>query len=243
MKIFGDYHTHSKYSDGYADVVNLIREAEKEGLSELGISDHSFNMMFCGLNKDKLKKRARDISKVKTDVKVLKGIEANILSNGSIDVPKEFISKFDYINCGFHRFVTGLESFDFFFTNGFGSLRSRQKRIESNTKIYIKVIESGLIDTVVHLNHRCLIDTDVILKVAKENGVYIELNEKHIKSLEPDFEKFNTDGVKFIVGSDSHRAEHVGKFSKTLEFIKKYNIDQEMVYGLNGKSPKFKVRV
>ena len=47
MKFFGDYHTHTKYSDGHNEVVDMVRAAEEQGLSELGISDHSFNMMFC----------------------------------------------------------------------------------------------------------------------------------------------------------------------------------------------------
>ena len=194
------------------------------------------------MNRLKFKKICSDISKVKTDVKILKGIEANILSTGNIDVPKEFISKLDYINCGFHRFVTGLDNFDFFFTNGFGSFEARKKRIEANTKIYIKVIESGLVDTIVHLNHRCLVDRQVILDKAKENDVYIELNEKHISSVEPEFDSLNIDGVKFILGSDSHRAINVGKFDEVIKFVNRYNIDQELVYGLNGKSPKFKVK-
>lgn len=240
MKIFGDYHTHTKYSDGHNEVIDLVKEAEKQGLSELGITDHSFNMMFCGMTRLKFKKISNDIAKVKTDLKILKGVEANILSTGMIDIPKDLISKFDYINCGFHRFVTGLDNFDFFFTNGFGNLEARKKRVDTNTAIYIKIIESGVVDTLVHLNHRCLVDSNVIVQKAKENGVYIELNEKHIESLEPNFEDLNIDGVKFILGSDAHRAEKVGKFEKILEFIKKYNIDQELVYGFNGKTPEFK---
>ena len=53
MQIFGDYHSHTKYSDGHNEVVDSVRVAEEAGLKEIGITDHSFTTMFFGLNDKK----------------------------------------------------------------------------------------------------------------------------------------------------------------------------------------------
>lgn len=243
MQIFGDYHSHTKYSDGHGEVIDSVIVAEEAGLKEIGITDHSFTTMFFGLNDKKLIRQHRDIHHIKSDLKILKGIEANVLVTGNIDIPKKWISKFDYINFGFHRFVHHKESGRFLFSNGFYSIDARKKLIESNTAIYIKIIQSGAVDVLVHLNHRCMVDVPAVFNAAKENDVYIEFNEKHIETLDEVIEEGKKIDVKYIIGSDAHYADRVGKFDKVMDFIKRHNIDQERVYGLNGKSPTFKKRV
>ena len=247
MKFFGDYHTHTKESDGKGSVLDNILSASKSGLEEVAIADHSFSTIACKMTRAKFDKQEREIadyySSTENPIKVLHSVEGNLLGfDGDIDMPDDIIERVDILHVGFHRFLNFSETAKnskYVFVNGFGSGKAKEKIKELNTEAYLKALDKYPIDVLVHLGHRCPVDMRAICKKAVEKDVYIELNEKHVETLEKDVSAIVESGVKLIVGSDGHKPEKVGKFERVAEFIKRHNIPEDRVYGL-GQKPVFK---
>lgn len=242
--MIGDYHTHTRASDGRSSVAENIEAAKLMGLSELAITDHSFSSMLCHMTREKYDKQAREIEKAdKGGLIVLQGVEANLFADGSIDVPDDIIRRVDVLNLGFHRLIGFKDirgSRKFIFENGWGTESARRGLIEENTRAYIKALERYPVDILCHLDHRCLVDVRRVCETAAKYGVYVELNEKHIDTLEREIDAIKASGVNFILGSDAHVKNRIGRFSKTEDFIKRHNVPIDRVFGLNGKKPAFK---
>ena len=247
MIFFGDYHTHTKASDGKGSVLDVILSATEMGLGEVAIADHSFATVVCGMTREKFLAQQREIAQYRESaenpINVLHSIEGNILGyGGDIDIPDDIIEKVDILHIGFHRFLKleyALKNREYVFVNGF-SINCSKERIQSlNTGAYLKAMDKYPVDVIVHPGHRCPLDMGAVCAKAVEKDVYIELNEKHVETLERDIDVIIDSGVKLIVGSDAHRPEQVGKFGRVASFIAKHNIPEDRVYGLCQK-PTFK---
>lgn len=247
MKFFGDYHTHTKQSDGKGTVLDNILSATERGLTELAIADHSFATIACKMTREKFLLQEREIAdyynRTENPIKVLHSVEGNLLGfSGDIDIPDDIVEKVDILHVGFHRFLNlseAMKNREYVFVNGYGASCSKEKIKSLNTGAYLKAMDKYPVDVLVHLGHRCPVDMEAICTKAVEKGVYIELNEKHVETLEKDVKIILDSGVKLIVGSDAHKPDKVGKFPRVAEFIAKYNIPEDRIYGL-GQKPEFK---
>ncbi len=247
MKFVGDYHTHTKESDGKGSVLDNILSAQNLGLEEVAIADHSFATIACKMTHEKFEKQEREIAEyfagTENPIKVLHSVEGNLLGfDGDIDIPDDIIERVDILHVGFHRFLNLKEiskNRRYVFVNGFGSKSSKEHIKELNTMAYLKAMDKYPIDVIVHPGHRCPIDMEAICKKAVEKNVYIELNEKHVETIEKDIETIIESDVKLIVGSDGHRPDKVGRFDRVADFIARHNIPEERVFGLKQK-PTFK---
>lgn len=247
MKFIGDYHTHTVASDGTGKVRDNLARAMKQGLEEVAITDHSFTCFICNMTRKKFFKQGDDIKDYLSAngdvIKVLHGVEGNLLGfDGYLDVPDDIIAQADILHMGFHRYLkipVAFKHAKYVFTNGFGPKKAKEKIRELNTQSYLKAMDRYPIDVLVHLGHRCLVDVAVICKKAAEKGIYVEFNEKHVDVLEENIEAILSSGVKLIVGSDAHSPRKIGKLDKVAEFIEKYQIPADRIYGL-GVKPTFK---
>lgn len=247
MKIYGDYHTHTFASDGRCSIFAHVKRADKLGLCEIAVTDHSFASTIFHMTERKWQKQSRQIASLSSAVKVLHGIEANLVNtSGDIDVPCDVINDCDVLVVGFHRYIgfcgekRGGYARKWLFQNGFCGLKTRRKIVDVNTKAYLDVMDKFPVDVVAHLNHRALVDVKAVCEKAKEKGVYIELNEKHLDALESHAKDMIESGVNFIVGTDSHDTKKLGKMSKIEQFISKFAIPEDRVFGINGRKPFFK---
>ena len=249
MKFYGDYHTHTKQSDGKGSVLDNILSAQNYGLEEVAIADHSFSTLACNMTREKFQLQEDEIARYyetcKDPIKVLHSVEGNLLGfDGDIDIPDDIIERVDILHIGFHRFVNLHNAFNnskYIFVNGYGSNRAKEKIKALNTEGYLKAMDKYPVDVIVHPGHRCPIDMKAICEKATEKGVYLELNEKHVETLEKDADIIVESGVKLIFGSDAHKPERVGRFPRVDQFIEKYNVPLDRVFGLNQK-PTFKTK-
>lgn len=242
----GDFHLHTRASDGHCTVAELAKTARERGMRTIAVTDHSFSSLFCHQTAEKYQAQRQEIMR-EHGVNILQGIEANILDeNGSLDVPDDVIRRSDVLICGFHRFVALMFkpcSRKFILVNGFMSEGARQKLRDYNTEIFLKALKRYPIDIIAHIGHRCPVDYVKICDACAKAGVYVELNEKHIldtHGIEEDIERILETGVNFTVGSDAHRADSLGRFDKVSAFIKKHGIPPERVFGADGNMPTFK---
>lgn len=249
MEFLGDYHLHTKASDGHGTVSDYISHAEKLGLEEIAITDHSFCSWTCHMTMDKFAEQEKEIANSNTGVKVYHGVEANIIAeDGTLDVPDDVIRQSTILLAGFHRFlklINVISARRFVLVNGYLSEREKNKLYGINTRAFAGMLEKYPIDIITHIGHRTPMDFVEIAKLAKERDVYIELNEKHILStrgLDEVFDKICDTGVNFIVGTDAHRANKLANFSNVEQFVRKHNIPRERIFGAFGNRPVFKDR-
>lgn len=247
MRVSGDFHLHTTASDGRCSIKAHAKKADGFGLEEIAITDHGFASTIFHMTEKKFEKQEREISALNCKVCVLHGVEANLVNKkGDIDAPVDAIRHCDVLSVGFHRYIgtkgekRGGYDRKWLFENGFCSKKKREKLIEVNTAAYINALEKFPIDTLVHLNHRALIDVKKVAIAAKNAGTYVELNEKHIDALEDFADDLNESGVSFIVGTDAHDTRKTGKIEKIKDFIQRHGIDVKRVFGINGNAPKFK---
>jgi len=199
--IKGDLHCHSTYSDGSATIPEMAAAAKKLGYEYLAITDHSKSLTIAhGLDEKRL---LEEITKIdifreqNPDFFVLKGIEVDILADGSLDLDDEILSKLDFPIAAIHsRF-------------GMGSAEMTER--------IIRAIKNPFIRCVAHPTGRLIgervpyeIDITKIITAAKENNTAIEINASpHRLDMNENFtSKAREAGVPICINTDSHSPEN-----------------------------------
>ena len=104
--IRGALHCHSNYSDGADSIREMAAGARARGWSYLGISDHSQSAAYAGgLTREQVRRQHEEIDRVQaefTDLRILKGIEADILADGRVDYDTALLDRFDYVIASVH---------------------------------------------------------------------------------------------------------------------------------------------
>ena len=157
----GELHCHSTWSsDGRSTIEEMARAAKAAGDRYLAMTDHSHY-----LRDGRLEAQWREIDEVNERVKpfrVLKGIEANIRSDGSIDVADETLVELDWVVASLHS------AFD----------RSPTERI-------LAALDNPHVDSIGHLTGRKLnkrpgadVDVEKVVARAVETGTALEINSQ-----------------------------------------------------------------
>lgn len=249
MILTADYHTHTKFSHGKGSVLENAQVAKEKGLKEIGITDHGFSHPAFGLRKNKLEKLANEckFASEQTGVKVLRGIESNIIcTDGQVDLKEKCYDSFDLFLAGFHKFVIYKKAsfFSFFVPNFVNSLFKAksvsQSLIKRNTKTFVNVIKNNPVDVITHLNFCCFADAEEVAKVAADYGTYIELNAKKIHLTDEELFKVVKTGVNFVIDSDAHQPERVGEVSLVERLLERVEIPKERIMNIDGRTPRFR---
>lgn len=103
--IKGVVHAHSRWSDGKYTIRQMAEACIERGYEYLGISDHSKTAAYAGgLSIDDVKQQWKEIDELNEQFKkegktftIFKGIESDILSDGSLDYPDEILAGFDFV--------------------------------------------------------------------------------------------------------------------------------------------------
>lgn len=251
MILFGDYHTHTKYSrrnHGKGTVLENASVAQDKGLKQIAITDHGFNHFAYGV-------RRRDIPAVKEDilnarevtgVDILLGVEANLISDaGDVDVEEQDFEFLDILLMGYHKlvkFIHKRDYFNFLLANKFGSpYAPSRERLNRNTTAFLKALDKYPIDVITHLNYGCPTDTLAVARLAKEKGTLIELNGKRINFTDQELLIMANEGVKFIVNSDAHSPDRVGECNNALNLIFRLNLPISQIVNID-KLPRFAIK-
>ncbi|MFN8395550.1 MAG: PHP domain-containing protein [Bacteroidia bacterium] len=101
----GLFHAHSRYSDGSDTIANLAAAAQAMGMGYLGITDHGPGHDGRCLNLDSIAQQHREIDLLNQKMapfRILKGVEAEIQPDGSLGMPEEVLSRFDFVIAALH---------------------------------------------------------------------------------------------------------------------------------------------
>ena len=248
MILFGDYHTHTKYSrhgHGKGTILDNATVAMDKGLKQIAITDHGFNHKFFGVKRKDIPQVKEDILNAKdvTGVDILLGVEANLISRqGDIDIIESDFEFLDILLMGHHRMVNMKSHKDFYklsIVNMFGSpYKPSEERLNRNTTALLRALDKYPIDILTHLNYGFPTDTLAVAKLAKEKGTLIELNGKRINFTDQEILTMAEEGVKFIVNSDAHSPERVGECNNAINTIFRLDIPLSQVVNVD-KLPKF----
>lgn len=240
---YGDYHTHSRYSDGSSEVGAIALEAAKKGLKEVAVTDHGPNLVFSGVrNLGAYRRVKEEIKSIQgLAVKVLVGGEANIISiDGDLDIPREVYEEFDVLICGLHPYCRPeslKDGLDLFGTNHLARLSAecRKKAVSANTRAIVEALAKHPIDILAHPGLFFEVDIEEVALACVANNVKFEINCGHSFPRVEDVALANKIGVEFIVSSDAHRAASVGELSYGYEILSKLKVPPERVCNLRGE--------
>jgi DNA polymerase (family 10) len=195
--IRGVLHCHSNYSDGKASIAEMARAAEARGWSYIGITDHSQAAFYAGgLSRAQVLAQHEEIDALnasESNVRVLKGIEADILADGQIDYGDELLDSFNFV---------------------VGSIHSRFSMDRSAmTERVLRALDDPRLTILAHPTGRLLLhrdayglDVEAVLEKAAERGVAVELNaDPHRLDLDwRHLRRARELGVQVAIGPDAH---------------------------------------
>jgi len=104
--IRGVLHIHTTFSDGSLSLEEIVRMARERGYTYIGISDHSQSAYYAGgLKREAIEEQTRLIDELNIKMapfRIFKGIEADILPDGSLDYEEDILSAFDFVIAAVH---------------------------------------------------------------------------------------------------------------------------------------------
>ncbi|HSO98913.1 MAG TPA: PHP domain-containing protein [Solirubrobacteraceae bacterium] len=104
--IRGDLHCHSTWSDGRASIEEMGRAARERGYEYLAICDHTPAVgAVQGLDPDAVRRQGEEIAAANEALApfvVLRGIECDILADGSLDLPDDVLAELDWVQASVH---------------------------------------------------------------------------------------------------------------------------------------------
>ena len=236
LKLTADYHTHTKRSDGHGTVEDNIKAAVEAGLKTIAITDHgpNHNMLTrCTYDKFLLTKQEIDNLKPKYPIDILFGIEANLVSlRGDIDITPVQEQMFDIIVLGTHKTPRGKTFKDFFTWKLRNFFKPSKKRIQKVTNAYLNAMRGHNIKILAHLNYVVKVDVKPIAELAAQKNIWIELNGKRVQFTQEEIDTILAAGANFVINSDAHRPEKVGKPDAVWEFLKTHHIPPSRIVNI-----------
>jgi DNA polymerase (family 10) len=197
----GSLHNHSTWSDGVntlEEIVPYLRDTLK--LEYLGICDHSKSAFYAkGLSIERVLQQHEEIdhiNKKTSGFHIFKGIESDILNDGSLDYPDEILQRFDFIVASVHTNLKMAE--------------------DKATVRLIKAIENPYTTILGHPTGRLLLsrngytfDYKKVIDACAANGVVIEINANPLRlDLDWRWHQYALDkGVWLSINPDAHRNE------------------------------------
>jgi DNA polymerase (family 10) len=104
--IRGDLHNHSTWSDGVHSIAEMAEAAMARGYEYLAICDHSKRLTVAnGLDEKRLAKQIQEIDRLNASYRgfrVLKGIECDILEDGTLDLDDSILAELDLVIVSIH---------------------------------------------------------------------------------------------------------------------------------------------
>ncbi|MFA4885256.1 MAG: DNA polymerase/3'-5' exonuclease PolX [Desulfotomaculaceae bacterium] len=208
--IKGDLHMHTVWSDGICTIEQVAARARAKGYEYIALTDHSQSLKIArGLSLERLKEQHREIRSLneKTDdIRLLTGIEVDILPRGGLDCPDEILEEVDLVVASVHSAF-------------------KQDR-ETMTARIISAVENKNVDIIGHLTGRLIaqregyaVDVERVLEAAASCGTILEINSSpdRLDLNDLNARRAGDMGIKMAVNTDAHDLKRM----------------EEMIYGVS----------
>jgi len=204
----GDVHMHTVETDGKNTIEEMAEAARERGYEYMAITDHSKNLaMANGLDDARAVQhiaRIREVDKKlnaqKKSIRVLAGIEVDILADGSLDLSDSVLEQMDLVIASVHSH----------FNQEASEMTDRLLKAISNKRVSILGHPTGrqlLRRDAYAMDMEALLDAAARQKVAMELNSYperLDLNDRHLRMAKER-------GVKIVINTDSHHTSHMAK--------------------------------
>jgi DNA polymerase (family 10) len=194
----GDIHMHTQATDGRNTILEMAEAALARGYEYIAITDHSKNLaMVNGLDDERALEHLKQIRAVDVQmegrIRVLTGIEVDILGDGSIDLSNEVLAQMDVVIASVHSLF--------------------QMPKEEMTERLLKAIENPYVRILGHLTGRKLLrrdayemDLGAVLKHAVKHGVAVEhnANPNRLDLCDVDLRRARELGCSIVINTDAH---------------------------------------
>jgi DNA polymerase (family X) len=199
----GDVHMHTHATDGRNTIEEMAEAAISRGYEYIAITDHSKNLaMVNGLDDERALAHMQLIREANARmggrIRILTGIEVDILADGEIDLSGEVLAQMDVVIASVHSHFQ----------------QSRQQMTER----LLKAIDNPYVRILGHLTGRLLLrrdsyemDLDAVLRQAVKAGVAVEHNAypDRLDLCDVDLRRARELGAKIVINTDSHHTSHL----------------------------------
>ncbi|RWZ64583.1 PHP domain-containing protein [Labedella populi] len=200
-RLRGDLHAHSEWSDGSTTIEQMLHGAELLGREYLALTDHSPNLTIAnGLSVERLTEQLDVVTEINATggpVRLLSGIEVDILESGELDQTPEMLDRLDVVVASVHS-----------------KLRSDR---ETMTARMLGAIRTPRTNVLGHCTGRLvqgsrgtrpqsMFDAETIFAACAENDVAVEINSRPERQDPPDdlMRLALEAGCLFSIDTDAH---------------------------------------
>jgi putative hydrolase len=218
----GDIHSHTKWSDGRATMLEMAQGAQAMGYRYLGITDHSPRITVVhGLNAERLVAQSREMAEVQKQVDgvtLLQGIEVDILEDGALDLPDAVLEILDVVIASPH-------------------VKLRQEPA-AMTERMMRAVSHPHVDVIGHPTGRrpgsregATYDFEAVFKEAAKNGIALEIDcDPARMDLSPEMARMARDlGCDFVVDGDAHAPAEFAYVPMAMWMARRAGIPQERI--------------
>ena len=188
------FHCHTVYSDGKHTVAQMAQAAAELGFAGITITDHSAAAGYAnGLDLERLRAQGAEIASLASEARVLRGTEADILADGTIDVPPEIVPELDLIIASVHQ------------RYGLDEDGNTARLVAAMRQPFFKIWGHAL-GRLVLRRDPIAIRIDEVFDAIAESPAAIEINgDPYRLDLDPEnARRAAARGIKFVLSCDAH---------------------------------------
>jgi DNA polymerase (family X) len=227
--IAGILHAHTDRSDGVDPLETMAEATLSRGYQYFGVADHSKSAHYAGgLSAEEVAEQQAEANalnrKYGSAFRIFKGIESDILPDGSLDYPKDVLESFDFIVASIH-----------------GQFRMDRA---AQTERIIRAVSNPYTTVLGHMTGRQLlrrpghdIDIEEVLAACAEHGVAVEINANPWR-LDLDWRWHETAlklGCLMSINPDAHSTREIDLIHWGVEMARKGGVPKERVLNCLGK--------
>ncbi|MGH6954016.1 MAG: DNA polymerase/3'-5' exonuclease PolX [Alphaproteobacteria bacterium] len=193
----GDLHVHTKATDGRDTIREMAAAARTRGFSYVAVTEHSRHLTVAhGLDARRLRAQAEEIDRLNGErpgILILKGIEVDILEDGTLDLPDDALGHLDLVVGAVH--------------SRFNLPRAKQ------TERIMRAMDRPHFTMLAHPSGRLIdsrepydVDMPRLIRHARRRGCYLELNAhpERLDLLDVHCQLAKDEGVLVAINSDAH---------------------------------------
>jgi len=219
---YGLFHVHTTYSDGANSLKEIADACQSMGLEYVGICDHSKSAFYAnGLSEERVKEQQTEIDQLNArynEFKIFKGIEADILQDGSLDYEDDVLATFDFVIASVHSNFNLSE--------------------ETMTERICRALQNPYVTMLGHPTGRLLlarepykVDMEKVIEVAGNERKIIEINANPFR-LDLDWrwgKLARSKGIKTAINPDAHSVEGLKDYHYGIGIARKGGFSKEEI--------------
>jgi DNA polymerase (family 10) len=193
----GDLHLHTRATDGRNSLEEMALAAKKHGLKYIAVTEHSDRLKVAGgLDPPRLMQQIEEIERLNDQLKgiwILKGLEVEILEDGTLDLPDAVLARLDLVVGTVHSYFN--------------------MPLEKQTERILRAMDHRYFSMLAHPTGRLIderepyqVDMTRIIRKARDRGCFLELNynPRRLDLYDIYCQAAKAEGVLVSINSDAH---------------------------------------